>query len=278
MVVANVGRGVSRAGLPPRKRDLIVAEWTDNLYWWKPKPRFGFIPRGDNLGDALSPFIVSRVMGQANPQSTPRPSRRRMLAIGSILNHAATGDVIWGSGVNGTKSREDHKFQQLDVRAVRGPKTQAYLAELGIKSPDVFGDPGMLLSRFVKPMQARLDDELYIPHFSQGKALRSDMRTLLTHGSDFQAFVDAIAAARIVYSASLHGLIIAESYGIPAILTMTSTTENLFKYGDYYEGTGRSTFPVAHSMAEARSLEPPPLPDVAAIQDRLLGAFPFDAW
>ena len=255
-----------------------MAEWTDNLYWWKPRPRLGFIPRVDNLGDALSPFIVKQVLSQVSPPVEPKPSQRRILAIGSILNHAKTGDIVWGSGVNGIKAREDHAFESLDVRAVRGPRTRAFLDDLGIECPEVFGDPGILLSRFVKPRTPKLGDELYVPHFSQGRHERADMRTLLTQGSDFQAFVNGIASARIVYSASLHGLVIAESYGIPAILTMTSTTENLFKYRDYYEGTGRDAFAVANSVEEAQSLSPPPLPDVGSIQDRLLKAFPLDAW
>lgn len=264
----------TRAG----QREAKVGDCTDNLYWWKPRPLFRIIPRPHNLGDALSPYIVRCVLKSAFPQKVSHPSHRRILAIGSVLNHAGDGNIVWGSGINGIKSREDYHFRQLDVRAVRGPRTREFLLELGVECPAIFGDPGILISRFLTPVGAPTGDELYIPHYSQGRHKRSDMRTLLTFGTDFQEFTNVIGAARIAYSASLHGLIIAEAFGIPAILTMTSRTENMLKYNDYYEGTGRTAFPVAYSVEEARGLTPPPLPDVAEIQDRLLQSFPYDAW
>ena len=40
--------------------------------------------------------------------------------------------------------------------------------------------------------------------------------------------------AKLVISSSLHGIILAETYGIPAILLMDKVTNNMFKYNDYY--------------------------------------------
>jgi pyruvyltransferase len=249
-----------------------------NLYWWKPQSRYGFFPRPLNLGDALSPKIVACVLKERGLWGRFPAAGQRLFAIGSILNHASDCDVVWGTGFNGTKSIAAYEFTNLDVRAVRGPRTKELLTKLNIDCPSLFGDPGILISRYVKPLQVTRPTELYIPHYSQGKVRASDIRTLWTLGDNFQSFVNEIYSSRIVYSASLHGLVIAEAYGVPAILTMTSPTENITKYRDYYEGTGRSAFPIAFSIEEARDLSPPDLPDVTAIQNRLLESFPVDLW
>ena len=249
-----------------------------NLYWWRPTPTYRLFPKPLNLGDALSLQIVTCVLNELGLARHTITRNQQLLAIGSILNHATDGDLIWGSGFNGTKSEAAYKFTRLDVRAVRGPRTKVLLTKLNIACPSIFGDPGLLISRYIKPAQKELSQELYIPHYSQGKVRALEIRTLWTFGNNFQGFVDEICSSPIVYSASLHGIIIAEAYGVPAILTMTSSTENIIKYQDYYEGTGRSTFPIAFSIEEARGLTPPKLPKVSEIQDRLLQNFPADLW
>lgn len=49
-------------------------------------------------------------------------------------------DTIWGTGINGKVSEDLHKFEKLDVRAVRGPLTRNYLISKGINCPEVYGD------------------------------------------------------------------------------------------------------------------------------------------
>jgi pyruvyltransferase len=93
------------------------------------------------------------------------------------------------------------------------------------------------------------------------------------------AFIRHLLAARRVVSASLHGVILAEAYGIPAVLLQAGGTETRFKYDDYYAGTGRTDYRVARSVDEALALGAgAPLPDVAPIATRLLRAFPYDLW
>ncbi len=51
-----------------------------------------------------------------------------------------------------------------------------------------------------------------------------------------------ILDSEFVISSSLHGLIIADAFGVPSRLLKITDTEPLFKYRDYYEGTGRPIF------------------------------------
>ncbi|MBU1802255.1 MAG: polysaccharide pyruvyl transferase family protein, partial [Actinobacteria bacterium] len=84
-----------------------------------------------------------------------------------------------------------------------------------------------------------------------------------------------IAASKFVAASSLHGIVVAESFGIPARL-VASQVEPPFKYQDYYLGTGRSDVAVASSLDEAIALGGASLP--AWSPDELLRAFPYDLW
>ena len=53
----------------------------------------------------------------------------------------------------------------------------------------------------------------------------------------------------LILSSSLHGVILAEAYGIPAVL-IRNENEPLFKYKDYYMGTGRDKVVFAKSIKE----------------------------
>ena len=66
--------------------------------------------------------------------------------------------------------------------------------------------------------------------------------------------IRAILDSEFVISTSLHGLVLADAYGIPARMLRITENEPLFKYQDYYEGTGRSTFTFATSVEEALTM------------------------
>lgn len=57
------------------------------LYWWQ-RPRRG------NLGDALSPLVVSALSGR----KVVFAKSQRLIAIGSVLHLATDGDIVWGAG------------------------------------------------------------------------------------------------------------------------------------------------------------------------------------
>jgi pyruvyltransferase len=88
--------------------------------------------------------------------------------------------------------------------------------------------------------------------------------------------IEKILDSKFVISSSLHGVIVAEAYGIPAKLLRIAETEPLFKFNDYYAGTGRDHFEFATSVEEALQMggEEPFKCDLEA----LYNSFPFEYW
>jgi hypothetical protein len=88
--------------------------------------------------------------------------------------------------------------------------------------------------------------------------------------------VEAITACHAILSSSLHGLIVAEAYGVPAAwMTITDKVKGGgFKFCDYYLATGREPpqplpWDRALTLAADRLSEPPRLDP-----DPLLDAWP----
>jgi pyruvyltransferase len=79
-----------------------------------------------------------------------------------------------------------------------------------------------------------------------------------------------------VVASSLHGVVVAEAFGVPARFVRLSETESLLKYEDYLLGTGRTDEPFAKSIDEALDMGGMPPPRFDA--EGLMAAFPFDLW
>lgn len=262
-----------------RLKRAIIGETTKppphgvDLFYWRPRDG------RQNFGDHLSNALVTKLAASRNrflDEIVPKP--RRLLAVGSILHYAATGDVIWGTGFNGSVPVERHSFQTLDVRAVRGPKTAAFLEQRGITVPAVFGDPALLTRRLLGERFPTPDVKApvaIVPNF-QDLALVSDWENVVSPMLPWPKVIRAIVGSELVISTSLHGLVIADSFGIPCVYLRLSEHENLFKYEDYVLGSGRDALKVTTSREEAMrsSPLPPPRPDLDALES----AFPWDLW
>src|SRR5271156_1188831 len=111
------------------------------LFYWQEDPI-------ENFGDVLSRVLVERIVETPLKCYVKRSQgqEKKLLACGSILSFAADHDVIWGSGVHGKVTDKKHyNFTQLDILAVRGPITRAFLMKtFQIDCPEFYGDPALL--------------------------------------------------------------------------------------------------------------------------------------
>lgn len=235
--------------------------------------------RLNNFGDLLGPLVVHAVLKERRIDPNASTARHaRLLSVGSILHFARTGDVVWGTGRNGKIPDSAHRFDDLDVRAVRGPLTRRFLEARGIRVAGVFGDPGLLIPRVFPELLVRARKPtrpfLHVPNFNDfERAERSS--ALLDPRSPVKVCLDAIAESELVVGSSLHAIIVAEALGIPARL-IRSPVEDEFKYADYYLGTGRPDFRPAATLEEALRLGGEQLPSIDLAP--LIDAFPVDLW
>ncbi|MDR7188709.1 pyruvyl transferase [Microbacterium sp. BE35] len=225
----------------------------------------------NNFGDMLGPAVSASLA----PTGARAARTGRLLSIGSILHFARDGDVVWGSGVNGKVDGDLVGSDRLDVRAVRGPLTAEILRRRGVRTPEIFGDPGLLAPSVLGIARA---DRPSIPVTSLPNL--HDFRSwrgapgLLNPRRNFISVIKQIAASRLVVTSSLHGIVIADALGVP-VAPVRPTAEAMFKYEDYYEGTGRRLPRFSTSMESAADARAPGLD---WDPQELVAAFPLDLW
>ncbi|WP_183086153.1 polysaccharide pyruvyl transferase family protein [Mycetocola tolaasinivorans] len=194
------------------------------------------------------------------------------------MHFARTGDTIWGTGINDKIDAAHLAFEDLDVRAVRGPRTRERLQERGIFVPEVYGDPALLLPELMPQLREWANKkqfpETIIPNLNDFPAYKGESN-VFSPVAPLKDVLKRIAQSEFVTGSSLHGIVIAESLGIPARL-ISSAHEPEFKYQDYFLGSGRESQDFAASIDEARAMggHPSLAWDPAPLRD----AFPSDLW
>ena len=200
--------------------------------------------RGHNFGDVLNPLLYKFMTGREAEYSEDPP---KVLAIGSVMHKARSGDIIWGTGVIDPEIplQIDHRVL---IKAVRGPLTAGVLRSYGIHVPEIYGEPSWLLPMFVKPAEMRDNVIGFLPHYidyGQAGKLPENVR-LLSPATEPISLIKQITACRVIVSSSLHGVCVAEAYGIPAMWVELSDLilGKGFKFRDYYAATGRNVQPL----------------------------------
>lgn len=245
------------------------------LYYWQQQK---FV----NFGDYLSLKLVERIVDRpvrVHRRDVKKPEQK-LLAIGSLLSFALDGDVIWGTGVNGKLLDPKHyRFKHLDIRAVRGPLTRKYLKDhFQIEAPEIYGDPALLVPYLFPEFKRKANpsfEYIIVVHYSELHLFEREPH--IVYATDpWDQVIERILDSKFVISTSLHGVILAEAFGIPARLLRVTENEHPFKFHDYYQGTQRPNFRWANSLEEALKMggEPPFICDL----ERLYNAFPFEFW
>jgi hypothetical protein len=211
-------------------------------YWWNNAP---------NFGDGLSQHVIARMSGRRVRHAFP--GRASIFGIGSIMAAVRRGGLaeraggqpwVWGTGML-APMRVDFT-ERVRFCAVRGPLT---VDLLGIDPKTPTGDPGLLARDLIDQVPETGDRIGLILHHSQ--ELPDDLSERLERDGRFVRIdvgepdcldvVRAIAACRHVMSSSLHGLVVADSLGVPSTwLQGYGIHKNpTFKFYDYALSVGR---------------------------------------
>ncbi|MBU2982318.1 polysaccharide pyruvyl transferase family protein [Lentibacter algarum] len=249
------------------------------LYWWNAKP---------NFGDALSQLVTAHASGRAVVHAEPRDAE--VFAVGSILQFArrvwgkegrpSHRPTIWGTGMLGAL-RTDF-VEHVDVAMLRGPITASLL---GLKV-ESYGDPGVLTSEALGKKPEQHDRIGLVLH--HGQLGHPSVKALLKSEPSVE-YIDVqgtpeevcpkIGACKHVISSSLHGLIVADSYGVPNTW-LDPLKQPRMKYYDYAAGIGRVLpLPLKHDDIKAAlpAMHEGALPYAASLAEakqRLISDFP----
>ncbi len=250
------------------------------VFHWNPRRRWTQHPLGrylpkrgrvNNFGDMLGPAIV-RALASHLPN---RAGGRRLLTVGSIMHFARDGDVIWGAGINGKVPIDFIVARDLDIRAVRGPLTAEVLSQLGMHVPDVYGDPGLLAPSILGVVRTPTPELpiVALPNLHDIREWRH-LPGYFDPRVSYRDVIQRIADSEQVVTSSLHGVVIADALRVPVSLVRPGH-EDMFKYEDYYEGTGRRLPRVHDSFVSAIDH---PAETLRWDARPLLAAFPYDLW
>jgi pyruvyltransferase len=207
-----------------------------------------------NFGDELSPEVVSYVTGRAVVR-TGRMSCD-LTGIGSILDRylmpkgrlvtavrAGVGRPVrvWGSGIIKDGGMARHSLVPL---ALRGALTREIL---GAPLTTPLGDPGLLAAAMIGRSGARRGIGI-VPHYTNktdpmvAELARLPGARILDVERGGAEVCGDIGQCAVILSSSLHGLIVADAFGIPnwRLGFERPLKGGDFKFNDYSSALGRA--------------------------------------
>jgi pyruvyltransferase len=243
-----------RAGRIPRRVHRAVSELCGvmlgnriHAYWWDGVR---------NFGDLLTPFLL-RHYGFTPIWSSARLAEA--VLVGSILSTLPedySGYII-GCGLVQDQTRS---FKKAKILALRGELTRQ---RIGAPAGTALGDPGLLISRFIGKRRPKRYVLGIIPHYAD----RGDPRIhkIVLRDPDNIAVIDVqrrpidviheIDECEFILSSSLHGIVAADSLGIPNgwMLLSENVIGGGFKFSDYASASGSKMEPIYLSGNERLS-------------------------
>jgi pyruvyltransferase len=204
-----------------------------------------FYHKNDNLGDVLTPIILTGITGHKTKYIKPK-EKGKLLAIGSILhNKLQENDIVWGSGSIEEKPIKLPKG--VKIYALRGKLTRDLIVN-NKDIPKVYGDPALLMPKFYNPKVEKKYKLGLLPHFTdywfiQGRYFGKG-KVINILGDPREVISKMLECEKIVTS-SMHGVILCEAYGIPVVWTKLidpiyrDLKGGEFKFRDYFSNTER---------------------------------------
>jgi len=200
------------------------------IYWWDKPNNFGDVLTPHILTHFGIPWIKSKSLNDANAIMTGSTSR---LALDDMY--------ILGSGRIHDNEIANPKAKWMWVR---GPLTRDNAIKQGCDVPPIYGDPALFLSEIVKPIGKKYECG-WIPHyqdiqicprvFYKGKLCK----TIDPVNKNPLEVAREISQCKRIISTSLHGIIVAHAYGIPAARVVLSKLHGSgVKFQDHYESIG----------------------------------------
>ena len=215
----------------------------------------------NNWGDLLGPVLVENLTGVSTSwHRTAVDQSYLFFTVGSIIDWMVNvpRSFSWGSGVRvrppSWAAKGPNAMQKFF--SVRGPESQISVLATRGQYPWMAKDPALLV-KLLYPLKVAVAPTFamcIIPHFTHYEQIKAIYSRKNEHNvqvleisvrKDFRQHMielpERISTCRKVLSSSLHGLILAHSYGIPAAAVYfkgAELEEKKFKFRDHYESLG----------------------------------------
>lgn len=227
--------------LAVKERFMIKGEDNENaisLHFWNWKRNNKY-----NVGDLLSTYIVEKISNR-RVVWTSAETPNKLCAVGSLISEKMllSGGHFWGSGCRVLTNNRNMLVYNKPVKfySVRGPITRDFVLSRGFECPEIYGDPALLLPEFYPRRNTKKYKLGLVCHINHRFLLNYDegiyFIDILRSSDNMLSIVDDICKCESILSSSLHGIIIANAYGIPArwFTVKGFALEPYVKYHDYF--------------------------------------------
>lgn len=267
-----------------------------------------------NAGDIVNATLIYDLFGIRVEQQSFTVSD--MIAIGSVLERIVSGSTtgkrdkelqaeadskkkitVWGTGLMfGYDDYSAMKFiRPADIRAVRGELTRKVCEKITGKNVKcVTADPGILAPFLLDEIPEKKYKIGIIPHFreyeveeylEQYKEIGSKYENsiIIDLSEEPTEVLKKIASCETIMSTSLHGLIFADSFGVPSLWCefTDKVIGNGYKFRDYYSAYGLTAEPFdLHSenlptVDDIKNNYKVKYSDIIKKQEQLIKCFPY---
>lgn len=229
-----------------------------------------FYYRYPNFGDTLNETLFGKAGYDVAYHGF---DSAEMIAVGSILDmlvgnsrigsrdkqmqHKAQSDLpihVWGTGLMYQYGETMHRpVRPLLIHALRGELTRRQMSRfIGSDVSCALADPGLLSPYLVPAGEKKWDFGIVAHYVDAGLPVFEEMAAYFPNSLTIdvsqspEVVLKQISQCRAVFSTSLHGIIVADAYGVPSGWCVSSDKilGNNYKYHDYFSafGTDRKPF------------------------------------
>jgi hypothetical protein len=215
-----------------------------------------------NFGDMLNVSILKQIFNMPVEKSSPRHCEA--VCIGSILQsfisrkwrfrnliskYLRCAVKVWGTGfIQPEPNASLRLIRKMDVCAVRGKLSLERMRQYtgNDLKETVIGDPGLLAGRLIDISKIKQKYTLgIVPHYVDKnnpllKKVDVNHSVVIDTQQSPEKFMQEIARCKTVISSAMHGLIAADSLGIPNIRMILSDmiVGGDYKFNEYYSVFG----------------------------------------
>lgn len=209
-------------------RDYFQSDSSVSAWWFT---------RYKNVGDLLGPYLLHKLTKRRINKNI-FGLRKHILSVGSILDQATEHSLIWGAGAI-SKGKVSPSIQKENIFMLRGSLSQREI-KVDFEHPLLLADPAMIVSEFYRPVVVKKWKVGIVPHYVDQGLLSfvptdSDIYHIINIKQDVEPFIQDLLSCDFIFSSSLHGLIIADSYEIPNCwVRFDGGLFSPFKFYDYF--------------------------------------------